>query len=256
MTGPEQANKERFTDRVDTYVKYRPSYPAAAIDYLYGEAGLEAAGEVADIGAGTGIFSRLLLERGTSVTAVEPNRAMREAAERALGGYPGFRAMDGAAEETGLADASLDFIVCAQAFHWFDQPAAKREWHRLLRPGGRAALVWNTRLRSGTPFLEAYERLLLDLGTDYARVNHTNITQEQLAAFFASGTKREARFPNRQLFDFDGLSGRLRSSSYTPVPGHPNYEPMLAELRAIFDRYQQDGQVSFDYETEIYWGEV
>ncbi|SFB02273.1 Methyltransferase domain-containing protein [Cohnella sp. OV330] len=249
-------NKERFTDRVETYVKYRPSYPAAAIDYLYGEAGLRRDSQVTDIGAGTGIFSRLLLERGTPVTAVEPNRAMREEAERSLEGYPGFKAVNGAAEQTGLPDASADFIVSAQAFHWFDQAAAKREFHRLLRPAGKAALIWNTRLTSGTPFLEAYEALLLRLGTDYATVNHRNITPEQLAAFFEPGTKGEARFPNRQLFDFDGLSGRLRSSSYTPVPGHPNYEPMMRDLRDIFDLYQQDGYVSFDYETEIYWGEV
>ncbi|MFC3802768.1 class I SAM-dependent methyltransferase [Cohnella sp. GCM10012308] len=249
-------NKERFTDRVETYVKYRPSYPAAAIDYLYGEVGLGRDSAVADIGAGTGIFSRLLLERGTPVTAVEPNRAMREEAERALQGYSGFKAVNGAAEQTGLPDASADFIVSAQAFHWFDQAAAKREFHRLLRPEGKAALIWNTRLTSGLPFLEAYEALLLRLGTDYATVNHRNITPEQLAAFFVPGTKREARFPNRQLFDFDGLSGRLRSSSYTPVPGDPNYEPMMRELRDIFDRYQQDGRVSFDYETEIYTGSV
>lgn len=249
-------NKERFTDRVDTYVKYRPSYPSAAIDYLYGDAGLKPESQVADIGAGTGIFSRLLLQRGTSVTAVEPNGAMREEAERALGSYPGFRAVNGAAEQTGLPDASVDFIVCAQAFHWFDQPAAKREFHRLLRPGGKTVLIWNTRLRSGSPFLEAYERLLLDLGTDYAQVNHTNIDKSQLSAFFQEGDMHEGRFPNRQLFDFDGLSGRLRSSSYTPVPGHPNYEPMMSELRKIYERYQQDGRVSFDYETEIYWGSV
>ncbi|WP_271753258.1 class I SAM-dependent methyltransferase [Cohnella sp. JJ-181] len=249
-------NKERFTERVETYVKYRPSYPEAAIDYLYKEAGLARESQVVDIGAGTGIFSRLLLERGTSVTAVEPNRAMREEAERALGGYPGFRAVNGAAEQTGLPDASADFIVSAQAFHWFDQAAAKREFGRLLRTDGKAALIWNTRLTSGSPFLEAYEALLQRLGTDYAMVNHRNITPEQLAAFFKPGTKREARFPNRQLFDFDGLSGRLRSSSYTPVPGDPNYEPMLRDLQAIFDRYQQDGHVSFDYETEIYWGSV
>lgn len=249
-------SKERFTDRVDAYTKYRPGYPQEAIDFLFETAGLSPEATVADIGAGTGIFSRLLLERGTNVIAVEPNAAMREAGTASLAEYPGFRAVAGSAEETGLSAGSVDFIVCAQSFHWFDRTAARTEFRRILKDEGRALLIWNSRLTSGTPFLEGYEELLKQYGTDYAAVSHKNISSDSLSRFFREGAMREARFTNRQIFDFDGLKGRLLSSSYAPGPDHPNHKPMMAELRKLFDRTAQDGVVYFDYETEIYWGEL
>ncbi|MBW5448594.1 methyltransferase domain-containing protein [Cohnella sp. CFH 77786] len=249
-------SKERFSSRVDAYVKYRPGYPKEAIDYLYETEGFRAGAEIADIGAGTGIFTKLLLERGSKVAAVEPNREMREAAAAELGNDPNFRALPGSAEATGLPGASVDFVVSAQAFHWFDRDAARTEFRRILKPGGKAALIWNSRLTSGSPFLEAYEQLLHRWSTDYASVNHKNVSEEILAAFFQEGTMRTARFRNRQKFDYDGLKGRLLSSSYAPETGHPNHEPMLRELRELFDRSESDGLVSFDYETEIYTGEV
>ncbi|CAH1199235.1 tRNA 5-carboxymethoxyuridine methyltransferase [Paenibacillus plantiphilus] len=249
-------SKERFSNRVDTYVKYRPTYPSEAIDYLYDVVGLRMHGEVADIGAGTGIFSELLVQRGSHVTAVEPNQEMREAAVQKLGGKPNFRAMSGSAEATGLPDHSVDLIVCAQAFHWFDRPAAQAEFRRILKAGGKVVLIWNSRLTHGTPFREDYDRLLHTFGTDYHKVNHKNISPEALATFFKAGEMHEVRFTNGQAFDFEGLSGRLLSSSYSPEPGDHNYEPMIQELRSLFDRNKQDGKVSFDYETELFWGEI
>ncbi|QHW29921.1 class I SAM-dependent methyltransferase [Paenibacillus rhizovicinus] len=249
-------SKERFSDRVDTYVKYRPSYPAEAIDYLYGEVGLNAGSTVADIGAGTGIFSRLLLERGSEVIAVEPNGEMRSAAVEALSEAPNFHAAAGSAEETTLAEHAVDFIVCAQSFHWFDRTAAQAEFHRILKPGGKAALIWNSRLTQGTPFREGYDLLLKNYGTDYEKMTHKNISSADLAAFFKPGNMREARFTMSQSFDFEGLKGRLLSSSYSPMPGHPNYEPLIAGLRELFDRTSVNGEIDFDYETEVYWGEV
>lgn len=250
-------SKQRFSERVEAYVKYRPGYPAEALDYLYAEVGLAQAGEIADLGAGTGIFSKLLLERGSRVVAVEPNDEMRGAAEKELGGRPDYRSVAAAAEQTGLADGSVEAIVCAQAFHWFDREAAKQEFKRILKTGGPVALIWNNRLTEGSPFLEAYERLLLNYGTDYRQVNHrntSNVETAELERFFGKGNLTLAKFPNRQVFDFEGLSGRLNSASYAPAPGHPDYEPMMAELRRIFDETQQDGQVFFDYETEVCWG--
>jgi len=249
-------SKERFSSRVDTYVKYRPTYPQEAIDYLYNVVGLNSQSEVLDVGAGTGIFSKLLVERGTSVTAVEPNEAMRQAAKQSLDSYPNFRAEAGSAEETGLPAHSYDFIVCAQAFHWFDQVAAKAEFARLLKQGGQAILIWNTRLTSGTPFLEGYEQLLHDFTEEYAKVNHRNISREMLESFFQAGGLQEARFSIRQVFDFEGLSGRLLSSSYCPEAGHPNHEPMMKALRELFDRNEQGGKINFEYETEVFSGEV
>lgn len=248
-------SKERFSNRVDSYVKYRPSYPNEAIDYLYEVVGLRKGAEIADIGAGTGIFSRHLLERGSRVTALEPNEAMRQAAVSALGALEGFQAAAGSAEETGLPAHSVDFIVCAQSFHWFDKEAAKAEFHRILKPGGKAVLIWNSRITQGTPFLEGYERLLHTYCTDYDKVGHKFIDENTLITFF-KGELHLARFTNRQIFNFEELTGRLLSSSYAPTPEQPQYEPMMAELKRLFEQTQHEGHVLFDYETEVYWGEV
>jgi len=249
-------NKERFSNRVEMYAKYRPSYPEAAMSYLYDTVGLSDDCTVADIGAGTGIFSKLLIARGSRVIAVEPNEPMRRAAESDLAGERNFRAVAGAAESTGLPDQSVDFIVCAQSFHWFNHAEARIEFRRILKPGGKAVLIWNSRLLKGTPFLEQYEQLLRTFGTDYAKTNHKNISREALTAFFHNGDMQEARFMNRYAHDFEQLSGRMQSSSYIPVSGDPAYEPMMVELRNVFERTNQDGVVFFDYETEVYWGEV
>lgn len=249
-------SKGRFSNRVDTYVKCRPSYPRELIDYLYGEVGFNADSEIADIGAGTGIFTKLLLERGSRVNAVEPNSGMRDALLRELAGHSNLRVMTGSAEATGLPDGSVDFIVSAQAFHWFDRAAAKGEFRRILRPGGLVALIWNTRPTKGTPFLEAYEQLLHRYGTDYGQVNHRNLSEDDLIAFFRPGTMRKSVFANPIAYDYEGLRGRMQSSSYIPVPGDPNHEPLMAEFRDLFARSEQDGQVVVAYETEVYIGEI
>lgn len=254
--GADTDSKERFSSRVEQYVQYRPSYPVAAIDYLVNEFGVGPGRAVADIGAGTGIFTKLLLELGAQVTAVEPNRAMREAAVHALKANPNLQVVAAAAEDTGLPPHSVDFIVCAQAFHWFDQVKAQEEFKRILRPGGKVVLIWNSRLNEGTPFLTGYEQLLHTYATDYNAVNHRNLDEQALAAFFASGSMRVARFPHQQLLDYEGLSGRLQSSSYAPVQGEPSYDEMMAELKHLFERTQQEGRVDFAYETELYWGEL
>jgi ubiquinone/menaquinone biosynthesis C-methylase UbiE/catechol 2,3-dioxygenase-like lactoylglutathione lyase family enzyme len=251
-----KANKERFSNRVDAYVKYRPSYPKEAIDYLYETIGFKPQSVIADIGAGTGKFTQLLLERGSQVTAIEPNQAMREAAEKMFIEEARYSSISGSAEETKLQSHSVDFIVCAQAFHWFDQAAAQVEFRRILKESGKAVLIWNSRLRQGNSFLEEYELLLNKFGTDYAKVNHKNISQEALASFFKDGQLKEARFKISQEFDYDGLSGRLLSSSYIPVIGHPRYAPMMKELSKLFKRNERNGKVFIDYETEVFWGEI
>lgn len=249
-------SKERFSDRVDMYVKYRPSYPSAAMDYLSAEAGARRGALVADIGAGTGIFSKLLLERGCEVIALEPNQEMRQAAERALLGMPGYRSAAGAAEETGLPAESIDLIVCAQSFHWFDRPAAQKEFRRILKPSGKAALIWNSRKTSGTPFLEGYEQLVRRYAIDYEKMTHKNISEQELQPFFRNGDMQVGRFTNSQLFNQEELIGRACSSSYVPAPGHPNHERLKEGLIELFTRTNVKGLVSFDYETEVYWGEV
>jgi SAM-dependent methyltransferase len=245
---------ERFSDRVADYVRYRPDYPAAMLDWLRREHGVTPDWQVADVGAGTGISSKLFLDAGHAVTAVEPNAAMREAAVAWLGGNPHFRAVDGRADATGLPDASIDLVTVAQAFHWFDPASTRREFARILRPGRLAAIFWNSRRLTGTPFLEGYEALLQRYGTDYTSVAERYADDDSMRAWFGAGWRGTERFEHKQWLDFDGLRGRLMSSSYAPKAGHPQHEPMLAALRELFERCQRDGRISFDYDTRIIVG--
>jgi SAM-dependent methyltransferase len=248
---------ERFSSRVDDYVKYRPSYPGALFDALERECGLEVPSMIADVGSGTGIATELLLKRGHRVFGIEPNRAMREAAERTLESQPNFVSVDARAEATTLADQSVDLVFVAQAFHWFDREACRREFSRILRPGRYVALVWNDRDVDASPFLVAYEALLRTLSLDYEKVNSRDaVSDSALEAFFAPGSYRVLTFENSQDFDRDGLVGRACSSSYVPGPGHPRHERFFAELERIHATYAVDGIVRFEYTTRLFWGRL
>jgi SAM-dependent methyltransferase len=244
---------QRFTDRVANYVRYRPSYPAAVIDTLQAEAGLPPGGVVADVGSGTGILTRLLLDAGHTVYAVEPNDAMRAAAERDLASYPGFHSINGTAEATTLPTASVDLVTAGQAFHWFDPDASRVEFARILRPGGFVALVWNMRRATEPGFMADYEAMLQALGVSYNDVKQSAHMGEMSALFGETYTTRV--FANRQVFNYAGLEGRLLSSSYAPPPGHPQHAPMLVHLRGLFDRYQQGGTVAIEYDAQLYYGQ-
>ena len=245
----------RFSDRVENYIRYRPAYPADVLGAIRAECGLKPSHVVADVASGTGIWSRMLLENGNVVFGVEPNVDMRQAGERLLADFPQFRSVDGKAEATTLPDHSVDFVTAAQAAHWFDRARARREFARILRPAGWLVLLWNERLVDTTPFLRAYEDLLLTYGTDYEEVRHERTT-DALNEFFDPRPYGERTFPMRQEFDYEGLEGRLLSSSYAPGPGHPKHEPMLAALRDIFSAHAADGRVAFDYTTRVYFGRL
>jgi SAM-dependent methyltransferase len=246
----------RFSDRVEHYVRSRPDYPRAFYEFLRTDLGLTPNSVVADIGSGTGISTRPLLENGNVVYGIEPNGPMRLAAERLLASFANFRSLDATAETTTLPDASMDLILAAQAFHWFDRPRARAEFARILRPAGHLVLVWNERRLDATPFLREYEDLLNRYATDYAKVRHENVDDAALAAFFAPATRAIREFPNAQHFDYAGLESRLLSSSYTPAATDPRRAPMLAELRDIFDRHQQGGRVTFEYATRAHYGRL
>ena len=250
------SNVERFSTRVENYVKYRPGYPAAVVELLGDECGLAPASVVADVGSGTGILSELFLKNGNRVYGVESNREMREAGERLLEAYENFVSVDGRAEATTLADSSVDFVTAGQAMHWFDPEPTRREFRRILRPGGWVVVVWNERLTEGTPFLEGYERLLLTYGTDYREVSHKYAETSLIEPFFGAGRARLRTFPNRQVFDFESLKGRMLSASYVPEPGHPDFAPMLRDLAALFDRHQDGGRVFVEYETRVYYARL
>jgi SAM-dependent methyltransferase len=248
---------ERFSSRVDDYVRYRPTYPSVLFDALERECGLDASSVVADVGSGTGIATAPLLARGHRVFGVEPNAAMRDAAERAFANAERFVSVAGRAEATGLDDASVDLVLSAQAFHWFERDACRREFVRILRPGGCVALVWNDRSRDATPFLRAYEELLRALSVDYEKVNNQDaVSSEALERFFAPSAFRTLAFANHQDFDRDGLFGRARSSSYVPGEGHPAHERFYEELGRIYDGHAASGVVRFEYTTRLYFGRL
>jgi SAM-dependent methyltransferase len=234
----------RFSNRADDYARYRPSYPEAAIDALLAGLGPADSLTAVDVGAGTGISSRLLGARGVRVLAVEPNRAMREAAEP----HPRVSFRDGTAEALGLPAASARLVLCAQAFHWFRADAALREMARVLEPGGRLALVWNRRSESD-PLMVGYEQAILDTGADPNKVGMaSDVAAVERSGLF--GPRRVERFEHRQLVDRDGLLGRALSASYVPKTG-PLHARLLEALNALFTRHEAGGQVALVYETEV-----
>ncbi|MBO0859874.1 MAG: class I SAM-dependent methyltransferase [Chloracidobacterium sp.] len=246
----------RFSTRVENYKKYRPGYPIEVIETLISECGLKADSIIADIGSGTGILTEVFLKNGNEVYGVEPNREMREAGAVSLKDYPRFRSVAARAEETTLPESSVDFITAGQSFHWFDREKTRTEFIRILKSQGWISLIWNERVTTTTPFLVAYEKLLKDYSPDYEQIDHRRITNAVISDFFGSNRFKLKQFNNSQVFDYDGVKGRLLSSSYAPEAGHPDHEPMLAELERIFRKYQEEGQVAFDYITQMYYGRL
>jgi SAM-dependent methyltransferase len=247
---------ERFSDCVEHYAHYRPTYPAAALEALRDEIGLTPAWTIADVGSGTGISSELFLRNGNSVFGVEPNTPMREAAERLLTGYPRFHNIAATAEATTLPEESVDCVVVAQAFHWFDAPNIRAEFIRVLRRGGWVVLIWNTRRLDATPFLRAYEKLLVEYGTDYQRVRHDKTEIDALTRFFGPRGFRTRTMENRQELSLKGLRGRLLSSSYVPAAGAPRHDAMLEALARLFDDHQTSERVCIQYDTELFYGQL
>lgn len=248
---------KRFSDRVEDYVRYRPDYPAEILPMLVREVGFSSRSIVADIGSGTGKLSNLFLDYGNPVYGVEPNDEMRLAAETLLARYNNFNSLKGTAETTGLGDSTVDLITAGQAFHWFDVPNARIEFQRILKPGGTVMLVWNQWSADLSPLLAEYSDLLIKFSLDANRVRHdTQRVDDEIKAFFGPDGHKIQYFDNKQVLDFEGLKGRLLSSSYSPLPGHPSHEPMMARLREIFDKYAQNGRIEFLYKTHVYYGAI
>ncbi len=252
---PQTDSTLRFSNRVENYIRYRPGYPQQVLEVLENDCKLTPASVVADIASGTGIFTRMLLDHGNKVFGIEPNREMRDAAERLLAAYPNFTSIAGTAEDTTLPMQSVDFASAAQAAHWFDLPRARHEIARILKPGGWAVLVWNERSTDTTPYLRAYEQLLNTYGTDYQQVRHENTTAK-IDSFFAPSPFEERTFEMQQNFNYLELEGRLLSSSYAPLEESDNYATMLTELHRIFDEHQVNGRISMEYRTRMYYGRL
>lgn len=230
----------RFSGRAADYRKGRPAYPEAVVDELERH-GLVPGGVVVDVGAGTGLASLLFLRRGYRVIAIEPNAEMRAAAVEA-----GIDARAGAGEETGLPDACADLVLAAQSFHWMDQPRAWQEFERIAKPGALIALLWNNRVRSGTPFLEELEELLHRHAVD-------DIAWAERLERRRWPGMQEAHFANSQRVDFDALLARIASMSWMPRSGTPAHAAMAAELRALFEKHQRGGLVELPHDCVLYW---
>ncbi|QEM12034.1 class I SAM-dependent methyltransferase [Mucilaginibacter rubeus] len=245
----------RFSNRVEDYVKYRPGYPAEIVKFLHDTYNLTQDKLIADIGAGTGISTALFLNKGYRVIAVEPNLEMREKAIELLGSYHGFIPKNGTAENTGIEDNTISAIIAGQAFHWFDAKKTRIEFKRILKPDGIVALIWNER-KTTSAFEQEYDELIIKHGNDYVKVDHRNIDTEDIEAFFTPEPVHLEIFTNKQVFDFEGLKGRLLSSSYMPTRDDAGYQPMINDLQALFHKFQHDGVIVINYDTKVYSGKL
>lgn len=242
----------RFTDRVIFYEMGRPDYPRTVLDLLRRKSGLEHHHVIADIGCGTGISSQLFLENGNSVFGVDPNNAMLRSCESLKPRYDKFRPVIGKSDATNLPDESVDMIVAAQAFHWFDPIPTKLEFDRILKPGGSVSLIWNERKTKGSEFLEAYEDFVLRHNTDYLKVDHRQITDQKIEDFFGTNDYWKESLDHHQRLDINGFVARVRSTSYMPSEGQIGFDKMIEEIPPLFEMFEENGLITLEYSTNVY----
>jgi ubiquinone/menaquinone biosynthesis C-methylase UbiE len=256
MSRLKSAPTERFSDRVDDYIKYRPHYSRDVVEALREACGLQPEHTIVDVGCGTGLLAIIFLEAGNPVIGVEPNAQMRRAGAEYLKSFASFRMVYGSAEATTLPAQYADFVIAGQAFHWFQPDATRQEFARIVKPGGWVVLVWHDRDTEATPFLRAYEEFLVRYSTDYTTVAHNKVANyAALERFYAPDRMNLIVQDTEQVFDLDGLRGRLLSSSYAPREG-PQAERMLEALPLLFEQYEQGGRVILRYKTRIYYGHL
>ena len=247
---------ERFTGRVESYRRYRPGYPAEIVETLLRDCGLSTDSLIADVAAGTGLLAEVFLAAGFAVTALEPNDEMRAACATLEPQYPKLRCVSGTAEATGLPDSSVDLITVAQAMHWFDLARTRAEFARILKPGGWCAVLYNNRRLSGDAFHDGYETLLREFGVDYMAVKGQHMGRQRLAAFFAPSAMQCAVFENAQSFDYEGLEGRILSSSYMPQPGQARFAEMQGAAKRLFAETQVDGRVTMVHDCVVCYAQL
>jgi SAM-dependent methyltransferase len=243
---------QRFSDRVESYLAGRPRYPAEVVAHLENCGALPAGGVVADVGVGTGLSAEPFLAAGHRVIGIEPNAPMRAAGEEFLERFAGYRAQDGSADATGLAAGSVDLVLAAQAFHWFDPLAFRAESRRILRDGGWAALLWNDRDLSATPFLAGYEALMIEYGNDYQAIRYRHQGTEAIPLYFGGRTPAPVEFRHRRTMDWPTLAALAGSASYLPAPGQPRHAELMAALRALFDAEARAGTIDMRYVCRVH----
>lgn len=245
---------KRFSGKADDYAKYRPSYPEQIIGFLENKIGFDASKDIADIGCGTGILSRLFLNNGNLVFGVEPNEEMREKAEKLLSKFINFISVEGTAEETKLANNSVDMITVGQAFHWFDLKKTKKEFKRILRKDGNVVVIWNDR-KNNTPIMKLMNGILKSLGHEHHEAEKDLMDKNLLSTFFGKEKVASTIFPNFQMLDLSGLRGRILSISYVPDKGE-EHKRIMSEVKDMFDRYNNGGMVKIEYTTRVYYGNL
>ncbi len=243
-------SKKRFSSRVENYIKYRPKYPLEIIDFLEKKAILAKSTVIADIGSGTGILTKIFLDHGNQVYGVEPNKDMREAAEKILKDYPNFTSFEGSAESTGLEDNSIDLVIAGQAFHWFDVEEAKKEFIRILKPNGYVVLIWNNRGKGGSDFNSNYEKFMLKYGTDYKEVMNKEGNVKRFYWY------QKESFYNYQDLDYSSFKGRVLSASYIPLSNNLIFPKMILELEELFNEHQRNGFIRIEYDTKVFYGKL
>jgi len=249
-------NKEKFTSKVENYLKYRPTYPQEFIDYLVSEVGLSRSSVVTDIGAGTGILTKQLADKVRTIYAVEPNFNMRSACERYCDNAENFIAIDGSAEDTTLPNNSVDFITVAQAFHWFDREKTKIEFRRILKPYGQAILVWNSNVQE-SELVKEHDELCRKICSEFNGFSSgSDIGSEEDNDFFKNGQCDCRVFENNSLLSLESYIGSSLSTSYAPSERDENYKPFIDGLTNLFNKYGHNGDMVLPIRTYSYIGEV
>lgn len=247
-------NTSLFSGRVQNYTKYRPAYPASLLGLIAARCGLNPKHVIADVGSGTGILTEMLLKNGNPVFGIEPNAEMRNAAEELLGRYPNFTSVGAGAESTMMRSQSVDLVTVGQAFHWFDHPAARMEFIRILKPGGWVVLVWNV-VRTDTPFEKEYNEFWrVDLRGAHEVMDRYG---SLIKPFFGDTQYEHVTLDGTpQVMNRDEFIGRILSVSAAIQPGETGYEAFIQKINELFERHQQNDSVRLTYNTEVYIGQL
>jgi len=246
---------QRFSQRAENYDKFRPSYPHALLQFLHAAIPITPELMIADIAAGTGIFTEQITAWGNQVYVVEPNRSMRQMAHRRLAACGQCTFLDGTAESTGLLEDSVDLFVSAQAFHWFDLVKTRAEFERVGRNSPHVAIVWNLR-NTKSAFEMGYEDFIRTYATDYLKVSQRKMDTLEVRSFFAPSSSLYRVFGHIDWLTQEQLVGRTLSYSFLPDETSPVLPEMLAALTALFQTHQRDGKVRLSYKTRLFVGRI
>ena len=250
------SHTERFSGRVEAYLAYRPRFPRGIIPFLRDHGAVQEGAVVADVGAGTGMLAEIFLEAGHRVIAVEPNGEMLEACRALAALEPALQVVQGQAESTTLPEASVDLIAVGRAMHWFDWPRAHREFARILRPGGWVLVATNGHRDSGAPVSNRLSEILRKWRSDSVEADTRRDFNERLREFLDTSSWQRTTLHHSMTVDFPTLLGYAESLSAIPRPGERGYDGMVAELRAVFEEYRQDGLLVTPLACGLYLGRL